>query len=97
MMPPRFFEEDDRLYCEAGGRTFRVIDAGGQRWFIPVAAWGSPFKERILEVLESTGRAFAEMLDGGIPMEDARQVLPDGAMMNLEFESTFGEGEQLPR
>jgi hypothetical protein len=35
------------------------------------------------------------MLDAGIPLEEARQVLPAGAMMNLEFESTFGEGEQL--
>ena len=35
------------------------------------------------------------MLDAGVPLDEARQVLPSGAMMNLEFESTFGEGEQL--
>ena len=39
--------------------------------------------------------SFAEMLDAGVPLEDARRVLPAGAMINLEFEATFGEGEQL--
>ena len=94
-MPPRFFEEHGREYCEAGGRTFRVIDAGGQRWFMPVAILDSRLRERVENVLESTGRLFAELLEKGVPIEDARKVLPAGAMMNLEFESTFGEGEQL--
>jgi hypothetical protein len=94
-VPPRFFDEDDRLYCAAGGRVFRVIDAGGQRWFVPIAAWSSPFKGRIVEALELAAQTFAEMLDAGVPLEEARQVLPGAAMMNLEFEDTFGEGEQL--
>jgi hypothetical protein len=94
-VPPRFFDEDDRLYCEAGGRVFRVIDAGGQRWFVPMAAWNSRFKGRIVDALELAAQTFAEMLDAGVPIEEARQVLPGAAMMNLEFEETFGEGEQL--
>lgn len=60
-----------------------------------MAAWNSRFKGRIVEVLESTAQTFAEMLDAGVPIEEARQVLPGAAMMNLEFEETFGEGEQL--
>jgi hypothetical protein len=60
-----------------------------------MAAWNSRFKGRIVEVLGSTAQTFAEMLDAGVPIEEARQVLPGAAMMNLEFEETFGEGEQL--
>ena len=74
---------------------YRIIDAGGQRWFVPVAAWNSPFRKEISQELEKVGRLFRKMLESGVPIEDARQVLPAGAMMNLEFESTFGDGEQL--
>ncbi|MDP9236505.1 MAG: hypothetical protein M3P30_03740 [Chloroflexota bacterium] len=95
MPSPRFFSEQGIPCCEAGGRVYRIVDAGGQRWFIPVATWDTPFRAQILEALESVGTTFREMLDAGVPLEDARQVLPAGAMMNLEFESTFGEGEQL--
>jgi hypothetical protein len=95
MAVPRFFSENGRPFCEAGGRVYRVIEAGGQRWFVPVAAWDSPLRSEILDVLGRVGRTFREMLDAGVPLDEARQVLPSGAMMNLEFESTFGEGEQL--
>lgn len=95
MAAPRFFSEEGNPYCEAGGRVYRIIEAGGERWFVPVASWNSPFRKRILEALQAAGTTFSEMVDAGIPLEDARQVLPAGAMMNLEFESTFGEGEQL--
>lgn len=46
-------------------------------------------------MLEQVATTFRAMLDAGVPLEDARQVLPAGAMMHLEFEATFGEGEQL--
>ncbi len=95
MAPPRFFSQDNVPYCEAGARVYRIIDVGGQRWFVPVAAWDSPFRSQILEALEKAATTFREILSAGIPLEEARQVLPSGAMMNLEFESTFGEGEQL--
>jgi hypothetical protein len=95
MAAPQFFSEGGQPFCEAGGRVYRIIDAGGQRWFVPVGAWDSPFRERILATLEAAGTTFGAMLDAGIPLEEARQVLPAGAMMNLEFESTFGDGEQL--
>ena len=95
MASPRFFSERGVAYCESGGRVYRIIKAGGERWFIPVAAWDTPFRAQILEALEAVATTFREMLDAGVPLEDARQVLPAGAMMNLEFESTFGEGEQL--
>lgn len=95
MAAPRFFSDEGARYCEAGGRVYRIIDAGGQRWFVSVAAWDSPFRRGILEALEAAGTTFGEMLDAGIPLEEACQVLPAGAMMNLEFEATFGDGEQL--
>lgn len=96
MGAPRFFDENGDLYCEAGGTTFRVVVAGGQRWFIPRSAWDSEFRERILDELEEAGRRFTEMVDSGVPIEDARRTLPAAAMINLEFEETFGEGDQLP-
>jgi thymidylate synthase ThyX len=95
MPAPRFFSEEGVPYCEAADRVYRIIDAGGQRWFVPVAAWNSPFRKEISQELEKVGRLFRKMLESGVPIEDARQVLPAGAMMNLEFESTFGDGEQL--
>lgn len=95
MASPRFFSEEGVPYCEAGGRVYRIIEAGGQRWFIAVAAWKTPFRGQILEALEAVATTFRELLEAGVPLEDARQVLPAGTMMNLEFESTFGEGEQL--
>lgn len=96
MPAPRFFPEGGDPFCEAGGRVYRVIEVGSERFFIPVAAWDSPFREQILTALEMTASTFRDMLEAGVPLEDARQVLPAGAMTNLEFESTFGEGEQLP-
>jgi thymidylate synthase ThyX len=93
---PRFFSEGDASYCEAGGRVYRIVDAGGQRWFIPVASWDSRFRAAIIENLERVAELFCAMLDDGVPLEDARQILPAGAMMNLEFEDTFGQGDQLP-
>ena len=95
MASPRFFSKEGVPYCEAGGRVYRIIDAGGERWFVPGAAWDTPFQGRILEALEGVATTFRAMLEAGVPLEDARQVLPAGAMMNLEFEATFGEGEQL--
>ena len=95
MPPPRSFTAEGALYCEAGGLHDTIDASAGQRWFIPVAAWDSPFRRRIVEALEEVGATFARMLSAGIPLDEARQVLPAGAMMNLEFESTFGEGEQL--
>ena len=95
MASPRCFSDGGTPYCEAGGRVYRIIDAGGQRWFVPVAAWDTPFRARILAALETVGTTFRAMLEAGVPLDDARQVLPAGAMMNLEFEATFGEGEQL--
>lgn len=94
-MTPRFFTEEGIPYCQASGRVYRVIDAGGQRWFVPVAVWDSPLRLEILAMLEQVATTFRAMLDAGVPLEDARQVLPAGAMMHLEFEATFGEGEQL--
>lgn len=95
MSPPKFFTEDGALCCEVGGRVYRVVEAGGQRWFVPIAAWDSSFRSKILEALNEVGTTFAQMLAAGVPLDEARQVLPAGSMMNLEFESTFGEGEQL--
>jgi hypothetical protein len=31
MPSPRFFTEEGVPYCEAGGRVYRIIEAGGQR------------------------------------------------------------------
>ena len=67
-----------------------MVSGGSSR--LPPGA--SPFKGRIVEALELAAD-IAEMLDAGVPLEEARQVLPGAAMMNLEFEDTFGEGEQL--
>jgi hypothetical protein len=96
MPAPRFFPEDGDLFCEADRRVYRVIEVGNERFFVPVAAWDSQFRERILGALEMAVSTFRDMLEAGVPFEDARKVLPGGAMTNLEFESTFGEGEQLP-
>jgi hypothetical protein len=96
MTAPRFLVESGQAYCEAGGRVYRIADAGGERWFVPVAAWNSPFRERILAALDDVGAAFNKMLAAGVPIDDARQMLPAGAMMNLEFEQAFNDGEQLP-
>lgn len=39
-------------------------------------------------MLEQVATTFGALLDAGVHLEDARQVLPAGAMMNLEFEAT---------
>ena len=38
MAAPRFFYEEGIRYCEAGGRVYRIIDAGSQHLFARVAA-----------------------------------------------------------
>jgi hypothetical protein len=94
--PPRFFSAGGDLFCDVAGRVFRVIDAAGQRWFIPETVWKAADHDRLVNELEAVFRTFEAMLGDGVPIEDARKILPSAAMTNLEFDETFGEGGPLP-
>jgi len=52
----------------------------------------SPFKEEAIEILDNVFKFYSEMLQGGIPAEDARFILPLSTRTNI---TTIGDVREL--
>ena len=60
-------------------------------YVIPPSLENSPFKERYAQLASACADLYAEMVEGKVPKEDARYILPGGTVSEIVISADFRE------
>jgi thymidylate synthase (FAD) len=74
---------------EQQSQRYVVFKRGGFPYVVPDTVAEHGFGERYAQMMEEIGAFYAEMVDAGVPGEDARFVLPNATTTNFKITINF--------
>lgn len=89
----QFVEEGGETYCYLRGKKHLVAEMQGVRFLIPMSiATNKKLFKAMRKLLTKQAALYKELIDNGVPVQDAVKALAISSMFSIEFaEEKFGD------